>query len=94
MARAPMPKQPQEGRQEYFVVDDNVREVAGQNLISRETGERSNKVKLTPAEAAFAIANGVVSEKDPGATQQARAAVEEAESRPEGEARAAPKPRR
>ena len=89
-----MPKQQQEGRQEYFVVDDNVKEVAGQNLISRETGERSNKVKLTPAEAAFAIANGVVSEKDPGATQEARAAVEEAESRSEGEGRSAPKPRR
>jgi len=72
MARAPMPK---DGKDDYFVLDQKAESIGGKRIID-ERGERQTTVRLSPAEAAFAIANGSISTEDPEKSRHARRAVE------------------
>lgn len=61
--------------EEYFVLDEKAMEVGGKRLVD-EKGKRLNKVSLSPAEAAFHIANGSISTSDPKENKPAAEAME------------------
>lgn len=71
MARAPVS---QEG-DEYFVLDPTAEEIAGKRLRNPQ-GEKQTKIRLSPSEAAFAIANGSISTEDPEKSKHAKRAIQ------------------
>lgn len=73
MPRAPLKRD--DGKAEYHVYDEKADSIAGQRLIG-DDGERAKTIRLTPAEAAFGIANGSIGTADPETSKRAQRAVE------------------
>jgi hypothetical protein len=61
--------------EEYFVLDENATEIAGRKLTD-QNGKRASSVRLSPADAAFHIANGSISTSDPKENKAAAEAME------------------
>jgi hypothetical protein len=69
----------QEETTEYFVYDKNATEIAGQQLKLNADGKPTQRtIRLTPSQAALAIANGSIGINDPADNQDAKEAVQRA----------------
>lgn len=74
MARAPRQAQ---DTAKYHSLDPNATTVAGQKLpVDTDGKPTETTVELTPAQAAFGIANGTISTKNPESNKRAAEAVE------------------